>query len=636
MNFRLDVNGLRAFAVLAVVLFHFGIDGFGAGFLGVDVFFVISGFLMTDIIKRSLEESRFNLLQFFLSRARRIIPALAFLCIFLLVFGYFVLIPDDYEQLGKHVGASIGFISNGVYLDEAGYFDALSHEKLLLHTWSLSVEWQFYLLFPVIVLLLSRFGLNAIRNALIVISVASFGYALHLQSISSDLAYYRFSARIWEMTLGGLVVLFPLSTKKFGSAFYFSGLSLLVLSMIVVDENTPWPGAKTLLPISATILFLYANRSNSFLLGNVIVQWIGSRSYSIYLWHWPIVAALVLAGLSNSLTFQVAGIALSLLMGHFSYLFIEQKLSGIRLLNLPRYKGLAVFIGIFVFVWSCGRVVLVNDGFHERMPKDKVDHLLVMPTRKNGWCFNDYDKKDNRLPSKEEAVCTLVESEEGEKRGLLIGDSFAGHFEPLWKTVATERNIGMDVMTTNWCYPSTNENFIGLKSHTSYQQCLINRKMMPSLFTQYDFIVIGGHWKKIGKASLMGDINNFAEEVLKRERPIIIMASPTIFDVNVLKRYRFSKLNNIEFDITSVPQAGDRQISKLNSDLKQFSDQNNGVYFIERKDLFNNKGMYSEVSEDNIPLSLDGRHLSIYGSLNAAASFLKSKKFEELKESDIF
>ena len=149
-QFRNDINGLRAWAVMAVILYHFGLPGFDGGFVGVDVFFVISGFLMTGIVTKGLERNSFTFSGFYLARARRILPALIVLCAVLVLAGKFVLLPDEYRTLGAHVLYSLGFVSNIEYWQAAGYFDAASHEKWLLHTWSLAVEWQFYMVLPVL------------------------------------------------------------------------------------------------------------------------------------------------------------------------------------------------------------------------------------------------------------------------------------------------------------------------------------------------------------------------------------------------------------------------------------------------------------------------------------------------------
>lgn len=150
-SFRRDINGLRAWAVIAVVLYHFGIVGFGGGFVGVDVFFVISGFLMTGIISRGLQGGNFSVWSFYWDRGKRIAPALIAVSAVLLVVGWFWLMPDDYKKLARHVSWSVLFKSNLGYLQEAGYFDSAAREKWLLHTWSLSIEWQFYLIFPLII-----------------------------------------------------------------------------------------------------------------------------------------------------------------------------------------------------------------------------------------------------------------------------------------------------------------------------------------------------------------------------------------------------------------------------------------------------------------------------------------------------
>ena len=154
--FRMDINGLRAWAVVAVVLYHFGVPGFSGGFSGVDVFFVISGFLMAGIVVGGLENQSFSIFGFYMARARRIIPALLVLVVFVLVGCAFILMPSDYQQVGRHARESVFFTSNLRYLSEAGYFDVVSSEKWLLHTWSLSVEWQFYLLYPLVLALFYR------------------------------------------------------------------------------------------------------------------------------------------------------------------------------------------------------------------------------------------------------------------------------------------------------------------------------------------------------------------------------------------------------------------------------------------------------------------------------------------------
>ena len=212
MQFRSDINGLRAIAVIAVVLFHFNSSWLSGGFAGVDVFFVISGFLMTGIIFRGLEQECFSISKFYAARAKRIVPALSVLVIVCLVIGYAVLSPVEYLELNKHAVGSISFISNFIYWTEAGYFDSASGSKWLLHTWSLSVEWQFYILYPIVLVCLKRFmTLNQIK--MFILTGAFLGFLLSVYSTTRwpSLSYYLLPTRAWEMMFGGLAYIYPLS-----------------------------------------------------------------------------------------------------------------------------------------------------------------------------------------------------------------------------------------------------------------------------------------------------------------------------------------------------------------------------------------------------------------------------------------
>lgn len=208
-GFRTDINGLRAWAVVAVVLYHFGVPGFAGGFAGVDVFFVLSGFLMAGIVIGGVEVGRFSLGGFYLARARRILPALLVLVLAVLVVGWFLLMPSDYQTLGRHARESVFFTSNLRYLAESGYFDASSHEKWLLHTWSLSVEWQFYLIYPLVLAGLARLrpGRAVLLGAHVVVLLGSFALCQFLTATKPSQAFFLLQARAWELLLGGLVFL---------------------------------------------------------------------------------------------------------------------------------------------------------------------------------------------------------------------------------------------------------------------------------------------------------------------------------------------------------------------------------------------------------------------------------------------
>lgn len=371
-SFRSDINGLRAWAVVAVVLYHFSVPGFPGGFSGVDVFFVISGFLMAGIVVGGLQKQNFSLGNFYLARARRIIPALLVLVLVLLAVGWFLLMPSDYKVLGRHARESLLFTSNMQYLSEAGYFDVASHEKWLLHTWSLSVEWQFYLLYPLVLLGLKRLftGPKVVLGIHLLALLCSFVSCLWLTFTEPDKAFYLLPARAWELLLGGSLFLLgqhwqlPIRHARWVEGL---GFALIILSITLVDASQPWPGVLALVPVLGAAAILLAQRE-SFWTGSAVAQWLGTRSYSIYLWHWPLVVGLVYFSHQSVWYWVVLGLLGSLLLGHISYVLVE----------VPTRRWLAKRSSWRSFFWLLFVVVIVlaiamsvrRSGFPERLPED--------------------------------------------------------------------------------------------------------------------------------------------------------------------------------------------------------------------------------------------------------------------------
>lgn len=348
-SFRVDINGLRAWAVIAVIFYHFGVAGFEGGFVGVDIFFVISGFLMTGIVVKGLERGDFSLLGFYMARARRIMPALLGLCAVLLTLGWFVLLPPDYKTLGTHAVYSLSFLSNIEYWKEAGYFDVASHEKWLLHTWSLSVEWQFYLLLPVVLwgtwwLKPGRVGQRIIVGILLATSVCA---SVLVTRTDPTVAFFLLPTRAWEMLAGGLVFLLaqPEQLSKVYRRWLESvGLLFIILSVVIFSKYSSWPGWRACVPVLGATMVLSSSRTSSWT-GNKVFQWIGDRSYSLYLWHWPVYVGLFYSELSDNKTAIVWGLCITTVLGHLSYLFLER--TARRLLEQTRIHRAAIFLAIF-------------------------------------------------------------------------------------------------------------------------------------------------------------------------------------------------------------------------------------------------------------------------------------------------
>lgn len=325
MEFRNDINGLRAIAVFVVVLFHFGVPGFAGGFVGVDVFFVISGFLMTRMIFPAVGEKRFSLLKFYLARARRIVPALATVCVATLVAGWFLLFPEDFKTLAKHVVSALLFISNVIFARESGYFDSSPFDKWLLHTWSLSVEWQFYLVYPLAVLGLARLGgIRTARAAVIAVFALSLTWSVYATSAMPTDAFYLLYARAWELLAGAIVFLYPITLRASAmKAVEVAGLCLIIAATVGFSHKDAWPGYAAAVPVAGTMLVIWSRQTASSLTSNPVSKFLGEASYSIYLWHWPVVVALHYLGAATHPAWQVGGIAAAIAVGWVSYRTIE-------------------------------------------------------------------------------------------------------------------------------------------------------------------------------------------------------------------------------------------------------------------------------------------------------------------------
>lgn len=378
MGFRQDINGLRAIAVLSVLLFHFFPSVLPGGFAGVDVFFVISGYLMTRIICDQAIQERFRFGAFYKARAERIFPALAFLCLCLAAFSFSgILNIDNHFAINKHIAASLSFVSNMVYWQEAGYFDAIATEKWLLHTWSLSLEWQFYLLYPVFLLLLVRFvSWNWLRAIVLLATIVSLALAMLTTHLQPSFAYYALPTRAWALLLGGVAYLYPLPaacwpithkssadngapTSKVNGVrqgLFLTGTVLVIASFFLFDKTTPWPGIASALPVFGSYLIIVAHTSTPFFLQNSLMQTMGKWSYSIYLWHWPLLVLASVFGFHQGSHYAALSVFAmgALVMGGLSYRFIEPQ----RKLGLLLWA--IVLVASASFAWVSKQEILAQ------------------------------------------------------------------------------------------------------------------------------------------------------------------------------------------------------------------------------------------------------------------------------------
>ena len=452
LQYRPEIDGLRALAVLPVIFFHAGFDLFSGGYVGVDVFFVISGYLITSIIIREYHAGRFSFADFYERRARRILPALFLVMLTSLIGAYFILMPGEFKDYAQSLFAVSLFSSNFLFWTESGYFDTLAELKPLLHTWSLAVEEQYYILFPPVLFLL--WSHNKKYRTLLVLTVLGI---LSLALAQAGLVYghtkasfFLFPSRAWELFAGSLCAIclyyqeidkkdILLKRQKICELLAFIGLSLIIIPVFLYDENTPFPGLTALLPVFGTvliILFATGHRYTQKILSHNIFVFIGLISYSAYLWHQPLFAYVryYMQGTPSDLVF-IGLTILSLFLAYLSWKFIEapfrkKTFLSRRQIFLFSVMGLLLFAGL-------GIAGHISNGFPQRFSPEsrtmlqQLDELDKQRNKiiKEGGCHfgkrkkftsvNQFQDTWNCLPTSEEL--TLPQA----LPIIIIGDSHA-------------------------------------------------------------------------------------------------------------------------------------------------------------------------------------------------------------------
>jgi peptidoglycan/LPS O-acetylase OafA/YrhL len=438
MTFRYDINGLRALAVTAVVLFHYKADFLPGGYVGVDVFFVISGYLMTTIIMGRLAKGKFSIWDFYYDRAKRIVPGLMGMCFVLLAAGYFLLEPVTYHYLGSTSIAALLFFSNFRFWEATTYFDPQSDTKWLLHTWSLSVEWQFYLIYPIILMELHKFDKSRRHIVPILWSMAFLSLLLCIWFSTAEpaSAFYLLPQRAWELLTGGIVALqFKNDERKYSWLLLAGGLLFIGISIAFYDRTIAWPYYWALLPAIGTCLVIAANRPDAAAFKNALVQTAGKWSYSIYLWHWPIAVAAIYFDFTTTtplkIACEVAILAAILAAGGF-LLSLAKKIST-RELAKERLPGLLWGGSALALTVGFAIMITINEGLANRRP-DGERQLDVYKMVVADW---DYPSRCEGM----DAAGNLRPCQLGppDNTGILfIGDSFAmqifSHFAEHAKT----------------------------------------------------------------------------------------------------------------------------------------------------------------------------------------------------------
>jgi peptidoglycan/LPS O-acetylase OafA/YrhL len=449
MDYRREIDGLRALAVLPVILFHAGFETFSGGFVGVDVFFVISGYLITTIILAELEQGKFSIVNFYERRARRILPALFFVMLVCIPFAWFWLLPSDLRDFSQSLVAVPVFASNILFWRESGYFGTAAELKPLLHTWSLAVEEQYYVLFPLFLMLFWRLGKRWILVMLGLVFVASLAVAQWGAYAKPSAAFYLLPTRGWELLIGGFAAFYLSKANHidFGKGLSelsgYLGVALILYAVFAYSKATPFPGFYALVPTMGTVLIiLFATQQTTVgkFVGNKAFVGVGLISYSAYLWHQPLFAFARHRSLlePSPLVFLILSI-LSLILAYFSWRFVEAPLRNQSLVN-RRSVFLCSIGGSFLFVCVGLFGHLTDVKFYGRANGLIYDLDLRVKTNYglSIVCEGGYNVSSSCSTSNKPEV-------------MLWGDSYAMHLAQGF--LASNPSIGLVQKTVSVCGP---------------------------------------------------------------------------------------------------------------------------------------------------------------------------------------
>ncbi|MFC4671026.1 acyltransferase family protein [Seohaeicola nanhaiensis] len=442
VTYRPEIDGLRSLAVVPVILFHAGFQAFGGGFVGVDVFFVISGFLITSILVRDIAAGRYTLIGFYERRARRILPALFLVSLLCLPVAGILFVPRDFVDFGQSLIAVATFLSNFLFWQEAEYFGANAELKPLLHTWSLAVEEQYYILFPLLLAGLWHWGRARVAAVLVLLSVLSLALAQWGVHAAPSATFYLLPGRAWELLLGALCALVPAAplvqdgraAQALRQGLSLAGLGLLIGSVLLMDKTTPLPGFNALFPTVGTALILLCARPGTLvhhLLAQPLLVGIGLISYSAYLWHFPLFAFARYQSLSAPSPWLMAALSLLCLpLAWLSWRFVETPFRDRRFLG--RWPLLGTSGAWLAALAALGLTIHLANGFDGRLVRSalisqgEVGHLPMH--RKVADTYLRCTPESFAQQSAEyEGYLRCLQSRPGAPEVALIGDSMAEH-----------------------------------------------------------------------------------------------------------------------------------------------------------------------------------------------------------------
>lgn len=550
LKYRPDIDGLRAVAVLLVVGYHAFPGKLVGGFIGVDIFFVISGFLISSILFQGLQKGSFSFREFYLRRIKRIFPSLLLVLSVCYAIGWWVLLSDEFEQLGKHLAGGATFISNWMLWSESGYFDKSAETKPLLHLWSLAIEEQFYIAWPFLLWFAFKKKWQ-LFGVILAICVGSFIVNCYLTAQNSVSAFFSPLARFWELLSGALLAwsIGKFSESKLRSLASFLGTVLLIGGSLYIKKENQFPGVLALVPVLGAVLIILSGPKawfNRTVLSHPILVWFGLISFPLYLWHWPLLSlAQIMEEEFPSRAIRCGAVLMSVLLAWMSYRFIEQP---IRFGKNEKQSGRFLIAGLGI-VGVLGFVTYFGKGFDFRMGGQRkvLREIVSNPEKKvTGIDCVKHIGEVKRLSF--DGLCTL--SKDSVPSVLVVGDSHTIQYQAAFFKYFPEDSVLMIAQTS--CLPFATHKLVNrecekkidavvdiLKNHASIKRVFLAGHWAYLMSGEFD--EFGPNWR-LAKAPTEKSINTFSNNAAR------VLGAATRGDrqVTLLK-----DIPDLDFDIRS-------------------------------------------------------------------------------------
>lgn len=609
IRYRPDIDGLRALAVSGVILFHFGADWLPGGFLGVDIFFVISGYLISSSIFRDVEEERFSLTSFYERRARRILPAFMAVTAITTIVAAWIMLPASLAGFAKSAVASALFSSNVFFYLTSDYFAPSAIELPLLHYWSLGVEEQFYLLFPLLVLGANRFAKKWIGAAVLLLFAASLLGCIIVRSFDPPAAFYLLPFRAFEILIGSLLALRKVSFPRHSSTAFLcssTGLVLCLASFFALSEDMALPGVLSLLPCLGAALVIHGGEktmaSPARFLSAAPVLFIGRISYSLYLVHWPVAVFMNALAPDTSPAIELFfGCGLSILLAYLCFTLVERPTR--RTGKIGPFRIGSFFLAAAASTIVVGVFTFINNGWPQRLSPEvtkileynNYDYTSLM---RLGVCFLG---PGNQVEDFDRDKCVPATG----KRVLLWGDSSMAQYYYGLDPIMKKHGIAVGQITSSSCLPLENT------GNPSRPNCLPFNEIALSIIskTKPDAVVLGGVW-----STRENELNALKRTILTLEKTgtkIFLIGPPAYFKESipvVLAKRKFAgdddqfPGNALRVDVTIARDAP----------MKELAAQYPVVTYISTSDQVCHGDC--KIIDSGIPLYFDNLHLTKEGS----------------------